>query len=61
MGDGYIDAVWVGPAGHRLSDGTGLEPGVTVCRLSEGEATESDNWQPVKSNPAPTKNEGTGN
>lgn len=45
---GLIDATWVGPSGYELSDGTPLEPGVTVVQISEGEATASDNWQPVE-------------
>lgn len=44
---GMIDALWVGPGGQVLADGTDLEPGVTVVQISEGEAVESDNWQPV--------------
>ncbi len=42
-----IDAQWIGPSGYRLPDGTALEHGVTVCKVSEGEAKASDNWQPV--------------
>jgi hypothetical protein len=42
-----VDARWVGPAGMVLVDGTNLEPGVTVVQISEGEATESDNWEIV--------------
>lgn len=30
-----------------LTDGTQLVPGETVVQISEGEATDSDNWQPV--------------
>jgi hypothetical protein len=46
-GDGLIDAVWIGSAGRSLSDGTGLEPGVTVVRIPAGEAETSDDWKPV--------------
>lgn len=44
---GKIDALWVGPGGHVLADGTDLIPGETVVQISEGEAVESDNWQPA--------------
>lgn len=56
-GDGLIDAVWVGPAGRALTDGTGLEPGVTVARIPAGEAETSDDWKPV----ADTTPKGRGN
>jgi hypothetical protein len=42
-----VEAVWVGPSGYTLPDGTGLVPGETVAKLSEGEAMASANWEPV--------------
>lgn len=42
-----VDAIWRGPFGYTLPDGTQLEPGITVCKVPEFEANESDNWQPV--------------
>lgn len=39
-----IDAIWMGPSGYTLPDGTVLYSGVTVCKVGEDEATLSDNW-----------------
>lgn len=39
-----VDAIWVGPSGYTLVDGTMLETGVTLCTLSEDEALLSENW-----------------
>lgn len=36
-----------------MSDGTILCTGDTVVQISEGEATTSDNWQPVGITPPP--------
>lgn len=44
----HIDAVWIGPGGYKLVDGTVLEPGQTVVSVPEFEAEESDNWLPVE-------------
>lgn len=45
-GDKKISAVWVGPAGQVLYDGTPLVPGETVVEIGAFEA-ESNHWQPV--------------
>lgn len=45
-GDKKIKAVWIGPAGHVLYDGTPLIPGETVVEIGAFEAS-SDHWQPV--------------
>lgn len=42
-----VKAVWVGSWGHRLSDGTLLETGVTVCEIGADEARDSANWKPL--------------
>lgn len=47
-GDKKIKAVWVGPAGMVLYDGTPLVPGETVAEIGAFEA-DSAHWQPVKS------------
>ena len=39
-----VKAVWIGPPGHVLLDGTELIPGVTVAEVGEFEL-ESDNWK----------------
>lgn len=39
-----VDAIWVGPSGYTLVDGTMLETGLTVCTVGEDEALLSDNW-----------------
>lgn len=55
MANGKIKARWVGPGEVSLPDGTHLVPGETVYEISEGEARESDNWQPVVAEkPKPT-------
>lgn len=43
----HVDAIWVGPSGYRLADGTVLQYGETVCSVPKGEADLSDNWTPV--------------
>lgn len=43
----HIDAVWIGPSGYKLTDGTYLEHGHTVVSVPAFEAVDSDNWQPV--------------
>lgn len=43
-----VDALWVGPGGYTLIDGTVLTPGITVCKVPAGEAHDSDNWQSVE-------------
>lgn len=40
-----VDAVWVGPYGHRLPDGTLLETGITVLAVGKDEAEASENWK----------------
>jgi hypothetical protein len=40
-------ALYVGEAGNVLGDGTELIPHVTVAEVSKGEATASDQWQPI--------------
>jgi hypothetical protein len=40
-----VDALWVGPYGHRLPDGTLLETGVTVVAVGKDEAEASENWK----------------
>ena len=45
-GDKKISAVWVGPAGMVLYDGTPLIPGKTIVEIGAFEA-ESAHWQPV--------------
>lgn len=55
---GYVDALWVGPAGFAHYDGTGLIPGETVVSIPKGEAESSDNWQPQGA--AKTKTEKAG-
>ena len=42
---GLVDALWVGPYGHRLPDGTLLETGVTVVAVGKDEAESSDHWE----------------
>lgn len=44
---GHVDAIWIGPSGYTLVNGTVLEHGVTVVSVPEVEATGSDNWLPV--------------
>jgi hypothetical protein len=39
-----VDAIWIGPSGYQLVDGTVLEYGETVVQISEGEALASDHW-----------------
>lgn len=46
-GDKKIKAVWIGPAGQVLYDGTPLIPGETVVEIGAFEG-KSDHWQPVK-------------
>lgn len=48
---GLVKALWVGPYGHRLHDGTLLQTGITVCDIGADEAKASDNWQPVTPGP----------
>lgn len=43
----HVDAIWVGPSGYRLIDGTVLHYGETVVSVPSGEAVGSDNWHPV--------------
>ena len=40
-------ALWKGPSGHQLSDGTVLEKDVTIAFITQGEADSSDNWEPT--------------
>lgn len=54
MGDGKIDAVWVGPFDGLLPDGTLVRPGDTA-RIPEGEAESSDFWRPVTVADRPSK------
>jgi hypothetical protein len=41
-------ALYVGPVGNALGDGTELVPHETVANISRAEAEASDNWQPIK-------------
>lgn len=43
-----VDALWVGPSGYQLPQGTVNEDGQTVYKVPDFEASESDNWQPLK-------------
>ena len=54
MGDGKIDAVWVGPFEGLLPDGTVVRPGDTA-RIPEGEAKASDFWRPAAATDPPSK------
>lgn len=47
-----VNARWVGPGTQVLPDGTELIPGETVIAISDGEATDSDNWEKVGGKPS---------
>jgi hypothetical protein len=51
-----VSARWVGPYEAQLPSGIVLIPGETVVEIGEGEAKDSDNWQPVRGS-APKKDE----
>lgn len=53
--NGTVRALWVGPYGYRLVDGTVLETNVTVADIPAGEAQASDYWKPEPEAPAKTK------
>lgn len=41
-------ALWKGPSGYRLSDGTILEQDTSVVLITAGEAESSDYWEPLR-------------
>lgn len=47
-------ARYVGEAGNALGDGTVLVPHETIVEVSKGEASLSDQWEPVTS-PTPVE------
>lgn len=40
-----VIARWVGPSGHQLFDGTGLDPGVVVQGIGKDEAEGNPYWE----------------